>query len=80
MPNLVVFVQKILIFTGEIKCFFTHITKNPPRHLLRIVFWSGMGPNGQKMPKASGSGNLASVVVGVPGAGLVPLQHSLAVH
>ena len=48
--KLVIFGQKILIFTGEIKSFVPHITENPPRHLVRIVFWSGMGPNVQKMP------------------------------
>ena len=36
-PNLVVFGQKILFFTGEIKSFVTHITENPPRHLVHIV-------------------------------------------
>ena len=36
-------------FTGEIKSFVTHITENPPRHLVRIVFWSGIGQNVQKM-------------------------------
>ena len=41
---------KILIVTGEIKSFVTHITKNPPRHLVRIGFWSGTGQNVQKMP------------------------------
>ena len=25
-------------FTGEIKSFVTHITENPPRHLVHIVF------------------------------------------
>ena len=48
-PNLVVFGQNILIFTGEIKSFVTHITKNPPRHLVHIVFWSGIGQKVQKM-------------------------------
>ena len=47
-PNLVVFGQKILIITGEIKSFVTHITENPPRHLVCIGFWSGMEQNGQK--------------------------------
>ena len=47
-PNLVVFGQKILFFTGEIKSFVTHITENPPRHLVHIVFWSGIGQNVQK--------------------------------
>ena len=42
-PNLDVIGQKILIFTGEIKSFVTHITENLPRHLLRIGFWSAMG-------------------------------------
>ena len=48
-PNLVVFGQKILFFTGEIKSFVTHITENPPRHLVHIVFWSGIGQKVQKM-------------------------------
>ena len=48
-PNWVVFGQKILFFTGEIKSFVTHITENPPRHLVHIVFWSGIGQNVQKM-------------------------------
>ena len=30
--------QKILLFTGEIKSFVTHITENPPRHLVHIGF------------------------------------------
>ena len=47
-PNLVVFGQKILFFTWEIKTFVTHITENPPRHLVHIVFWSGNGQNVQK--------------------------------
>ena len=34
----------------EIKSFVTHITENPPRHLVRIDFWSGMGRNGHKVP------------------------------
>ena len=48
-PNLVVFGQKILIITGEIKSFDTHITENQPRHLVHIVFWSGIGQHVQKM-------------------------------
>ena len=48
-PNLVVPGQKILIFTGEIKSFVTYIPENPPRHLLHIGFWSGIGQNVQKM-------------------------------
>ena len=47
--NLVVFEQKILFFIGEIKSFVTHITENPPRHLVQICFWSGIGQNVQKM-------------------------------
>ena len=43
------FGQKILFFTGEIKSFVTHITENPPRHLVHIGFWSGIGQNVQKM-------------------------------
>ena len=46
----VVFGQKILIFTGERNSFGTHITEKPPRHLIRIIFWSGMGSNGPQMP------------------------------
>ena len=41
--------KKILFFTGEIKSFVTHITENPPKHLVHIVFWSGIGQNVQKM-------------------------------
>ena len=37
-------------FTGEIKSFVTHIMENPPKHLVRIVFWPGIGQNVQKMP------------------------------
>ena len=48
-PNLDFFGQKILIFTGEIKSFVTHITENPPRHLVHIGFWLGIGQNVQKM-------------------------------
>ena len=48
-PNLVVLGQKILIFTGEIKSFVPHITENPPRHLVQIFFWSGIGQHVQKM-------------------------------
>ena len=48
-PNLVVFGQKILFFTGEIKSFVTHITENPPMHLVHIGLWSGIGQNVQKM-------------------------------
>ena len=44
------FGQKFLIFLEEIKSFVTHITENPPRHLVRIYSWLGMGQNGQKMP------------------------------
>ena len=40
--------KKILFFTGEIKSFVTHITQNPPKHLVNIVFWSGIGQNVQK--------------------------------
>ena len=42
-PNLVVLGQKILISTGKIKSFVTHITENPPRHLVHIGFWLGIG-------------------------------------
>ena len=47
--NLVIFGQKILFFPGEIKSFVTHITENPPGHLVHIVFWSGIGQNVQKI-------------------------------
>ena len=47
--NWVVFGQKILFFTGKIKSFVTHITENPPRHLVHIGFWLGIGQNVQKM-------------------------------
>ena len=42
-PTLVLFGKKILFFTGEVKSFVPFITENPPRHLVRIVFWSGGG-------------------------------------
>ena len=48
-PKLVVLGQKILISTGKIKSFVTHITENPPRHLVHIGFWLGIGQNVQKM-------------------------------
>ena len=47
--NLVVFGQKIIFFTGELKSFVTHMTENPPRHLVHIGFWSGIGKNVQKV-------------------------------
>merc|ERR1712004_513875 len=31
---------EILFLTGEIQSFVTHITENPPRHLVQICFWS----------------------------------------
>ena len=43
------FGQKILIFPGEIKSFVTHITENPPRHLVQIGFWLDIRQNVQKM-------------------------------
>ena len=49
-PNLAGFVPNILIFMGGSKIFSTHITGKPPRHLVRIIFWSALGPNGPKMP------------------------------
>ena len=48
-PNLAYFGPKILIFTGGSKSFGTHVTE-PPRHLVRIVFWSGKALNRPKMP------------------------------
>merc|ERR1712213_262767 len=56
-PNLVVFGQKAKnpFFTGEIKSFVTHITKNPPGHLVHIVFlvghWTKCAKNGKIWPK-----------------------------
>ena len=44
-PNLAVFGSIILFFTGVSKSFGTRIT---PMHLVCIVFWSGIEPNGQK--------------------------------
>ena len=37
------------IFSGEIKSFVTHKTENPPRNLVHIGFWLGIGQNVQKM-------------------------------
>ena len=48
-PKLVVFGQKILFFTGEIKSLVTQITENPPRHLVQIGFWLDIRQNVQKM-------------------------------
>ena len=36
-------------FTGEIKSFVTHITENPPRHLVHSGFRSSIGQNVQKI-------------------------------
>ena len=47
-PNLDVFGQKIPIFTGEIKSFVTHISENPPSHLVHIGFWSRIEKKGKK--------------------------------
>ena len=53
--NLVVLGQKILFFTSEIKSFVTHLTENPPRHLVHIVFlvghWTKCAKNGNIWPK-----------------------------
>ena len=38
------------IFMGVSKSFGTNITKEPPRQLIGIVFWSGNRSNGPKMP------------------------------
>ena len=43
------FYAKNPFFSGEIKSFVTHITENPPRHLVHIGFWSDIGQNVQKM-------------------------------
>ena len=62
-PNLAIFRPKILILMGGSKRFSTHVTEKPPRHLVLIVFWWGIGSNGPKMPifgqKASFGSNLA---------------------
>ena len=53
-PNLVAFGQRILFFTGEIKSFVTHITENPPGHLVHIVFgraWDKMCKKWQYLAK-----------------------------
>ena len=42
------FLSKKSFSTGEVKSFVTHITENPPRHLVHIGFWSGIGQNVQK--------------------------------
>ena len=47
-PNLAVLGPKILILSGGSKSFGTHVTEKPHTHLARIVYWSGMGPNGPK--------------------------------
>ena len=41
---------KILIFIGRSKSFGTHVTEKPPRHFVRIVFWSRKGLNGPETP------------------------------
>ena len=48
-PNLAIYGPKILIFMGVCKSFGTHITEKPPRELVWMVFWSGIGSNGPKM-------------------------------
>ena len=35
-------------FSGEIKSFVTHITENPPRHLVGIGYWSPWAEMGKK--------------------------------
>ena len=35
---------KNLIITGGSKSFGTHVTEKTPKHLVRVVFWSAMGP------------------------------------
>ena len=53
-PKFAVFGPKILILSGESKSLGTNVTEKPPTHLVRIVFWSGMGPNGHIMEKPPG--------------------------
>ena len=47
-PNLVVFGQKILFFTGEIKRFVTHITENHLGNLSALFFGPASDQMGQK--------------------------------
>ena len=47
-PNLVVFGPKILILWKGNKSFSTLESEKPLKHLVYIVFWSGMGLNGPK--------------------------------
>ena len=47
-PNLVVFGQKILIFTGESKSFGTNETKNHLRTLFALFFGQAGDQRGQK--------------------------------
>ena len=44
------FGQKILILTGESKSFGTQMPEKTHRHLVCIVFLSGIGQNGPKLP------------------------------
>ena len=44
-PNLAVFGPKIQILTRGSKSFGAQVTEKPPRYLVRIVYWSGMGLN-----------------------------------
>ena len=37
-------------FANNPKSFGTHTLEKPPPHLVCIVFWSGFGSNGAKMP------------------------------
>ena len=54
------FGQKILFFTGEIKSFVTHITENPPGHLVHIGFLDEMGQKCRYLAKNASFGpNLA---------------------
>ena len=39
------FLAKILILTGESKIFGIHITEEPQKLLIRIIFWPAMGSN-----------------------------------
>ena len=44
------FLAKLPNFWGiELKCWYPH-SRKPHRHLVRIVFWLGMGPNGPIRP------------------------------
>ena len=44
------FWARIPIFTGGSESSDTQVTEKSPGNLVPIVYWSGLGPNGPKMP------------------------------